>query len=621
MKSRLGQPDTPADLELRSNLDAPVPQNFVVVAGAGSGKTTSLVKALDHVIRSRGQRLADEGRRIACVTYTEIAAGEIARDIANSELVHVSTIHSFLWSVIHPFTNDISEWVSEHLQDSLREKAGKLTRPRTRPATRIELEGEVSRLQAYLAELKDVRRWTYGTGSNYTTGVLGHSDVIKMVPALIMAKPLLVRIVAQRFPFMFVDESQDTVAECVQAFKRIALDFPGQFCLGFFGDPMQQVYATGVGTVAPEAGWKKIEKSENYRSTSRVLDAINAIRRDGDHLVQVPGSPAVAAGMARMYVVPSDGARKERLDRLRADLAEQRRDERWRTADGVRVLVIVHRMAAKRLGFTALYEAANDDTPDSFKDGFREGDLWVLQPLKNYLLPLAEAQAAGRSKEVFSFLRQHSPMLAKQSLAEKDARHVLSELKEALKQLMAYLSPESPATIRQVLEFAVSSGLAALDSRFAGFLDQAESGQAGNSAPLSNDAASISRILACRAIEARAYRTYIEGESPYSTQHGVKGAEFPRVLVVLDDDEAKFSQYSYGKLFGLRALSDKDKSNVAEGKDNILERTRRLFYVCCSRATEDLVVVLFTEEPQQAVEAIRKVNVFPPDQVTVFDAL
>lgn len=54
MTSRAGKPDTPADIELRALLDADASTGFVMVSGAGSGKTTSIVKALDHLRKTRG---------------------------------------------------------------------------------------------------------------------------------------------------------------------------------------------------------------------------------------------------------------------------------------------------------------------------------------------------------------------------------------------------------------------------------------------------------------------------------------------------------------------------------------------------------------------------------------
>ena len=54
LKSRLGKPDTAADIELKARLAAPEHRSFIMVAGAGSGKTTSLIKALNHIATAHG---------------------------------------------------------------------------------------------------------------------------------------------------------------------------------------------------------------------------------------------------------------------------------------------------------------------------------------------------------------------------------------------------------------------------------------------------------------------------------------------------------------------------------------------------------------------------------------
>ena len=44
-----------------------------MIAGAGSGKTTSLVKALDYIAKTQGERLKRQSQRVACITYTKVA--------------------------------------------------------------------------------------------------------------------------------------------------------------------------------------------------------------------------------------------------------------------------------------------------------------------------------------------------------------------------------------------------------------------------------------------------------------------------------------------------------------------------------------------------------------------
>jgi DNA helicase II / ATP-dependent DNA helicase PcrA len=103
----------------------------------------------------------------------------------------------------------------------------------------------------------------------------------------------------------------------------------------------------------------------------------------------------------------------------------------------------------------------------------------------------------------------------------------------------------------------------------------------------------------------------VRDESPFSTQQGIKGAEFERVLVVLDDDEGTHMQFSYDKYLSLKPLSDRDAENLREGKETAVERTRRLFYVCCTRAMKDLVVVFFTNDVAGGQRRIAALGLFP----------
>ena len=110
---------------------------------------------------------------------------------------------------------------------------------------------------------------------------------------------------------------------------------------------------------------------------------------------------------------------------------------------------------------------------------------------------------------------------------------------------------------------------------------------------------------------------YIEDQSPFATQQGIKGAEFDRVLVILDDEEAGYNLFSYGKYFGITALSEKDNQNIAAGSDSVLDRTRRLFYVCCSRAVQDLAVILFVRDVGATRTALERRAYFRAEDIYV----
>ncbi len=603
MTSRLGKPDTPADVALRERLCEEGTRHFIMIAGAGSGKTTSLIKALNYLKQSRGHQMQRQAQQIACITYTDVAVEEISGDVGHDPLFHVSTIHSFLWSVIKPFQSNLNSWVRQRLAEKIEKSQIKIDKPRTRDATKVKERAKIERYHQLLDQIESVKRFTYGTGSDYAKGVLGHSDILQLGPSLINEHELMRTIVAQRFPVIFVDESQDTAPEFINSLKVLARSAPPEFCLGFFGDPVQKIYMTGVGDIALEDNWRIIEKPENFRCPTSVRNVINRIRAEADGLEQTRGRMidkdgilTPVQGTAKLFIIPADNRRSERLASVRTWLSEHNDDNLWQSdeAEGdVRMLVIVHRIAASRLGFPNLYSALNDKAPENLKSGVVDGTAWILRPFIRYLLPLLKAHRAGNDFKVMTLLKQYCPRLQDERLVGHDVAAEFESLKTDLASLDDQLLIGSTIEIGAVLSFIQDSKIVKLDERFVPVLtDYAEGSSIGDNAPEN----SPHRFMRCAAGELWGYQTYIEDQSPFATQQGIKGAEFDRVLVVVDDEESTTNSFSYGKYFGLTPLSDRDQANIAEGKESVVDRTRRLFYVCCSRAVQDLAVVIFATD-------------------------
>jgi DNA helicase-2/ATP-dependent DNA helicase PcrA len=585
-----------------------------MVAGAGSGKTTSLIKAIAHLGETRGPALRRAGQQVACITYTEVAVGEISADIGVSTLFHISTIHSFLWSIIRPFHSDIASWVANRIEEKIAERRSQYNNPRTRENTKARLEQEIADLEAELSAVGEVERFVYGTGSAYAEGILGHDDILRLTPACIAAHPLLRQLVAKRFPYIFVDESQDTNPEVVKALRQISDEHP-DLCVGFFGDPMQKIYMSGAGAVPLTDGWVEVTKPENFRCPTSVLRVINAIRAPGDGLEQergrkitVDGIEQPVVGTTNLFILPADAERSACLTAVRQWLAAETGDGLWlsdaRESD-VRLLVLVHRMAAARLGFPNLYAALNDRAPMSLREGLSDGTAWPLRPFVQYILPIVDAARKGEWFSVMSILRSESPKFEPERIRGQAMAPVLAALQQSLDRLTNLLAEGSQATVRDVLIHVQNAELLRLDDRFGGHLvaEPADDSSSGFQ--------NVQAYLTCGVDELWAYQRYLTEESPFATHHGVKGAQFERVLVVIDDEEARFSLYSYGKYFRYVPLSEIDEAKIAAGEESVLDRTCRLFYVCCSRAMKDLAVVIFVPDVAAANAAILEQDLFP----------
>ena len=639
MSSRAQQKDTDADRKLYGCLHSVPPQSFLMVAGAGSGKTTSLIKGLIEILNKHGEILKLRRQRVACITYTEIAAKEIWKDVGENSLVHVSTIHSFLWSLVSSFQSDIQTWVSNRIDEKLVELSETAAKfgPRVQQRTRDKNQSDIVRYQQQRDQISRVRSFTYGTGSNYVNGILGHDDIIKMVPQFIIERSLMKHLIVQQFPFLFVDESQDTTENVVTALKAIDQDFGDHFCLGFFGDPMQRIYATGIGAIPTGVGWAEITKPENFRCPTTVLTVANAIRKDGDGLVQtlgrMTGSETIrmsVPGSAHIFILKADERRDQRIQQIRSWAAEKNEDPVWKIdagSDGVKLLVIVHRMAAKRLGFGDLYSALNDHAPDKFKNGFSDASAWPVRPFNSFILPLVDAAKNGREFEVMQVFRTQSPLLDRKNLSGVNVAELLAKLRHLTKLLLEMLEPGSMATNGDVLHLIHKSEVILLDQRILSYLNLPpqreierenkpnETETEEDEVELTKEVTAMDAFLACPASQFWGYYKYVNDDSPFSTQQGIKGAEFERVLVVLDDDEGTHMQFSYDKYLGIKPLSERDETNRREGKETAVERTRRLFYVCCTRAMKDLIVVLFTGDIATAKRQIRALDLFPDESI------
>lgn len=625
MTSRIGKPNTDTDTALHERLVGDGNRHFVMVAGAGSGKTTSLVKALAQIERTQGPALRRNGQQVACITYTEVAVEEIRGDVGDDELFHVSTIHSFLWTVIKPFQNNLREWVSNRLQEKIAEEQEKIVKPRTREATKARAADNIERYNRQLTEINAVKSFRYGTGSDYANGVLGHSDILKIGPEFIAGHALMQTLLTRRFSVIFVDESQDTDPAFVDALREAARAVPLGFCLGFFGDPVQKIYMQGAGPIPPEEGWETLEKPENFRCPQAVLRVINRIRAEDDQLEQtrgrhvvVNGEDAPVEGSARVLILPADDRRQERLEEARRWLAEQDGDEGWleeEDEEALRLLVLVHRMAATRLGFPNLYSALNDRSPEDLSSGLIDGTAWVVRPFLSYVLPAVLARHEGREFEIMRLLRKHCPRLQPDALAGVDTAGLLNSLQGQIGELVAMLEAGGDVRVGDIIRFMRDNNLMAFDDRYVELIDLYTDTAEPVSEPATDNAAL--RFMQCDASELWGYRKYIEKMSPFATQQGIKGAEFDKVIVVVDDQEGRTNTFSYGKYFGATPLSATDRGHIDAGRDCVIDRTRRLFYVCCSRALSDLAVVVFAEDTAQMREALLARGFFEQESIYV----
>jgi DNA helicase-2/ATP-dependent DNA helicase PcrA len=603
--------------EIAACLDGAKPKSFFLFAGAGSGKTRALVDALKAARQARGDDLRLNGQKIGVITFTNAACDEIKSRLQFDSLLEVSTIHSFAWTLIQGFDHDIREWLRTNLAEEIAEHQRDEAKGRKGTKASAERLAKIASKTARRDALNEIPKFRYSpTGSNEGRDSLNHAEVIKLVAAFLEGKPAMARVLIGRFPILLVDESQDTHARLVDALFKVQARHRSEFCLGLFGDMMQRIYTEGRDDLGKDlpSDWATPEKRTNYRCPKRVIALINRIRSAVDTQFQEPRAGA-PEGVVRLFILPGDTEDKSAAEEAVArKMAEITGDPGWGQKESYKSLTLEHRMAAGRLGFKEMFVPLHE--VDALRSSLLDGSLPAVRVFAEEVLPLVKAHQADDQFGVAEVLRGASPLLTSHALAAAGDQSAQMKLaRDGVAHLMALWEGEKQPSFFAVAQSLLETGLLelpdslriAMKARTPPATDGTPS--TGNVLPedeLSARGQAIETFLQAPFAQVEAYRTYISGKGSFDTHQGVKGREFARVMVIMDDGEARGFTFKYDKLFA-SAGDNSDGATVAS--------TRRLFYVTCSRAEESLALVAYTPQPTTVRDFVVNNGWFVTDEV------
>jgi DNA helicase-2/ATP-dependent DNA helicase PcrA len=595
--------DDHVEEELTGFLSLEKPTSFFLFAGAGSGKTRSLVNALHYLAKTYRDTLRLRGRQVAVITYTNAACDEITRRTEYDPLFVVRTIHSFAWTRIEGFNADIRVWLKDNLHREIAELQAEEGKGRQGTKASAARQAQIESKQRRFERLADIKTFTYSpNGDNREHNSLNHSEVIKIFSTFLLTKPLMQRMFVEKFPFLLIDESQDTSRALIDALLAVQNAHANRFCLGLIGDTMQRIYPDGKERIENEIpqSWATPEKKLNHRCPRRIVRLINQIRGAADSHKQQPRDDR-PEGWARLFVFPADVPDKPALEqRVRDSMAGLTGDQDWTYSSKCKILTLEHHMAARRMGFLKMFEALA--SVDDFRTGFLEGSFAPTRFFTHDILPLVTAQQKGDKFAATKLVRENSPLLSKESLkANEKPIAQLRSAQAAIDSLMS-LWADGGITCAMIAENIASTNLfvvpdslkAALAAKNASL---AEAPDAEEADPVNEQIAALIDFLDCPFSEIAPYAAYVAHQAPFDTHQGVKGLEFDRVMVLMDDGEARGFLFGYDKLLGAKGPTAADIKNVQEGKESSLDRTRRLFYVTCSRARSSLALVAYSTNP------------------------
>ncbi|MCC7303096.1 MAG: ATP-dependent helicase [Bacteroidia bacterium] len=608
-------------------------RNFLLSGGAGSGKTYSLVQVIRQVIAENPTAM------VACMTYTNAAVKEIEERV-NHKNLNVSTIHDFLWDNIKHFQKELKSSII----DLANEDDAKISIDEDKPIP-----------NNYFDELE--KGIQYKEFLKLKEGIISHDELLIVANGLFEKYPKLSAIVKDKYQFIFIDEYQDTNTAVVDILLNHFKKSERKNLIGFFGDAMQSIYDDGIGNLDQYKGEtvdtvKEIKKPQNRRSPRRVIDLANRLRTDG--ITQEPSSDGKAPNMTGgqikegnvLFIHSANGD----VSVVKQYLSENH-GWNFENAEETKELNLTHNLIADKAGFRTLMDIYDKDLILSYRDRLKKyikdkaittdftqktfGEVVAaltngksgrelnsvnptasMQTFIDQNQPLYQA-ASNYNYEMFSKIYVNKDQLLDDKKQNEDDenkkgskrdnlikhlfriqnnivlyqsgryneflratdyrdRIVSIAAKRILKDNIESLINVGDKTIEQVINDAHEKDICLKDDKLEDFKLKKEY--------------LYNRVKGVKYSEFQKLYDYLEGKTPFSTQHKTKGTEFDNVLVILDN--GGWNKYNFENVF------------LNSGTQSVLERTQKIFYVCCTRAKENLAVFYHNASPQVVAKAM-----------------
>ncbi len=628
-------------------------RSFVLQGGAGSGKTESLKELLLYIKQSQPQA------RVVCITHTNAAVAEIVSRVGDR--YPISTIHSFLYGLIGDYkknikaviselffvplmiradqTEDISEAdykKAEHekykkvygkyasklysiCKENCEKVTGKKEYDKNPEMYNQSLNCRIQTLNDKISgiiEEKDYSGISYNETKFDSLGDLsyGHDGLLVIFHLLFEKYPMLGKIIADKYDYLFIDEYQDTRAEILG--DMLQLSSQHNLAIGLFGDGMQSIYDDGIGSLSAyitDGLLTEIPKADNYRCSYEVIKLINPLRLDSitqDVAFKRLPNGSYETETDRHGVVKVLYTVTERKPTVRSTPEEKEQfqvvinyliGEAQKIASDSKVLILTNKAIAEKNGFKQLYKVFDDryvDVSDRIENYLRS-----IQALD--VSDLCRLYLKGEFNELIKLVRKGGYII-----------HTVSD-KKKLHDIMQGIIDSTTFSICEIVEIAISHKLikrtetySNISDRNANFLEQLKadelyqkfktlylSGQNTYSRIKDSGIVSseeefdyyvsqwkrerfISELFSSQLkfTEVLNYAKYLDEETDYITMHKTKGTSIPSVIVVME--EYFWNEYDFSLLY-----------KPDERKNEKQVNSQKLIYVACSRAKNNLVCV------------------------------
>ena len=510
-------------------------KSFCVEAGAGSGKTHSLMKAIEWLQEHKTLEYKQNGKKVACLTYTNAAVDVIKSRLPEDSFITPSTIHTFAWNAIKQFQEKIIDILADN--SLLPEGCDK----------------EKIQIVQYTLGVK------YFNDDEHCL-YLNHNDILKLFRQ-ILDNPKFQRILANKYPTILIDEYQDSDKEIIDKFITYYISKETGIQFGFFGDSWQTIYGmNGACGQIRDSHIITIGKTVNFRSTTPIVEILNRIRPD------LPQKSALNNTIGKVTVITTNHFHgQRRVDKnFKDDLPNSTLEEYVKTikeksnTTELKILMLTHRILAEQQGYFSLFELLDD--------GFKNADDVLLCYLRDTIFPLIKSINESDMIGICDILK-----ISKYPIQKKADKRKWSSLRSIFQKI-------EEKSILECLAIFIDNDLLSFPEKISDIYKKMK-----NSSSEPYQKGTYEQLKDIKVLEFKKAIDFISPGSQYSTDHGVKGEEYESVLFVIGRG---WPQYQFDKWM------PKAKEQLNEHDKKSFERNRNLFYVCCSRAKRNLIFLI-----------------------------
>jgi len=540
-------------------------QSFRLEAGAGAGKTYSLIKALQYLIEEKEVYFLSKNQKIACITYTNVAKEKIEDRVDNNPIIYADTIHAFCWGFLSGFQKNIREFIP-----SISEKW----------TDRIEEAGGLNN-QAVKYDLG----YPKATDSEI---LLHHDDVIKIMVYLLSIEKFR-KLLTNRFPIVLIDEYQDTNVGLADAIVNQLINSDYDFMVGLFGDHWQKIYGSNACGLIENEKIREIGKNANFRSDKNIVHALNRMRPElpqNEKDINSEGEITVfhtnnfsgtrRTGNHWKGDLPVE-ASKESVQQLKQILTEKG----WEfDFENTKILMLTNNVLAEEQGYNNLASVFKDS------DDYLKMNDHYIKFFIDILEPVCRAFENKEYGEMFSALNSKTLKLTNQN----DKSSWNSNLNKLLEVRESGTIGEVITLLKTTYRPRLSPKVEERESKFDRIKLLEEIPE--------EEKSFISKIEKLKEVSYKEVINvfeYINKNTPFSTKHGVKGAEFNNVLIIAGRG---WNHYNWDEFLSWH------NTDIPSGRENAYERNRNLFYVCCSRPKKKLAILFTQELSSNAIETL-----------------